>query len=570
MKKLFALAVMFIATTGLVQAQFTRYIVQLTDKKDTPYSFTAPSAYLSDKAIARRTKYHISIDSTDLPLTPAYLDSIRKVPNVTILNVSKWLNQVLIKIADTNAVATALTRINSFSFVKKTSPLAPRISTIANRSGVIEDDVTAVSSPGNQRQMGVTGTEDLNYGKTYDQIHIHEGEYLHNLGYNGKGMTIAIIDAGFYMYLTNPVFDSVRLQGRVLGTWDYVNNEASVNEDYIHGAYVFSVLASNRPGVMVGSAPYASYWLLKTEDTNSEYPVEEQNWIAAAEFADSAGVDMISTSLGYADFDKAAFSYSYTQRDGHTAMISIAADMAVKKGILVVVAAGNSGGTSTDAKYVGCPADADSVLTVGAVDKFGNIGGFSSWGPNGAGLLKPNVVSVGVSTVIATTAGNAGSGTGTSYACPNMAGLVACLWQAFPDFTNMEIMNAVQQSSSKYSSPDFRFGYGIPNFRIAYGLLQTLREARTKEAILGDKWIKAYPVPFNNGFKVVLKAPATGRASLQLTNIVGQTIETREMDVQEGELYIIDYQSMRGLAKGVYYIRYTQGSNKQTLSLLRR
>jgi len=151
-----------------------------------------------------------------------------------------------------------------------------------------------------------------------------------------------------------------------------------------------------------------------------------------------------------------------------------------------------------------------------------------------------------------------------------MAGLVACLWQAFPDFTNMEIMNAVQQSSSKYSSPDFRFGYGIPNFRIAYGLLQTLREARTKEAILGDKWIKAYPVPFNNGFKVVLKAPATGRASLQLTNIVGQTIETREMDVQEGELYIIDYQSMRGLAKGVYYIRYTQGSNKQTLSLLRR
>jgi len=570
MKKLFALAVMFIATTGFIQAQFTRYIVQLTDKKGTPYSFTAPSAYLSDKAIARRTKYHISIDSTDLPPTPAYLDSIRKVPNVSILNISKWLNQVLIKIADTNAVATALTRINSFSFVKKTSPLAPRISTIANRSGVIEDDVTAVSSPGNQRQMGVTGTEDLNYGKTYDQIHIHEGEYLHNLGYNGKGMTIAIIDAGFYMYLTNPVFDSVRLQGRVLGTWDYVNNEASVNEDYIHGAYVFSVLASNRPGVMVGSAPYASYWLLKTEDTNSEYPVEEQNWIAAAEFADSAGVDMISTSLGYADFDKAAFSYSYAQRDGHTAMISIAADMAVKKGILVVVAAGNSGGTSTDAKYVGCPADADSVLTVGAVDKFGNIGGFSSWGPNGAGLLKPNVVSVGVSTVIATTAGNAGSGTGTSYACPNMAGLVACLWQAFPDFTNMEIMNAVQQSSSKYSSPDFRFGYGIPNFRIAYGLLQTLREARTKEAILGDKWIKAYPVPFNNGFKVVLKAPATGRASLQLTNIVGQTIETREMDVQEGELYIIDYQSMRGLAKGVYYIRYTQGSNKQTLSLLRR
>jgi len=566
MKKLLALAVLFIATTGFIQAQFTRYIVQLTDKKGTPYSFTTPSAYLSDKAIARRTRYHISIDSTDLPLTPAYLDSIRKVPNVTILNVSKWLNQVLIKITD----ASALTTINSFPFVKKTSPLAPRISTAGSRSNQIEDNVTPVPSSANQRQMGVTGTEDLNYGSTYNQIHIHEGEYLHNLGFNGKGMTIAIIDAGFYMYLSNPVFDSVRLQGRVLGTWDYVNNEASVNEDYIHGAYVFSVLASNRPGVMVGSAPYASYWLLKTEDTNSEYPVEEQNWIAAAEFADSAGVDMISTSLGYADFDNAAFSLSYAQRDGHTAMISIAADMAVKKGILVVTAAGNSGSSTTDAKYVGCPADADSVLTIGAVDKNGNIAGFSSWGPNGAGLLKPNVVSVGLGTVIATPAGNAGGGSGTSYACPNMAGLVACLWQAFPEFTNMEIMNAVQQSSSKYSSPDFRFGYGIPNFRIAYNMLQTLREARTKEAILGDKWIKAYPVPFNSGFKVVLKAPGTGRASLQLTNIVGQIIETREIDVQEGELYIIDYPGVRGLAKGVYYIRYKQGSNKQTLSLLRR
>lgn len=567
MKKSFALAVLFIASTGFIQAQqFTRYVVQFTDKKGTPYSLTAPSAYLSDKAIARRTTQHIPIDSTDLPLTPAYLDSIRNVPNVIILNISKWLNQVLIKTSD----SSALIKINSFPFVKKTNPLAPRISTVRDPSNEIEEDVTPVPSSRNQRQMGVTGTDDFNYGSTYNQIHIHEGEYLHNLGYNGKGMTIAIIDAGFYMYLSNPVFDSVRLQGRVLGTWDYVNNKASVNEEYIHGAYVFSVLAANRPGVMVGAAPYASYWLLKTEDTNSEYPVEEQNWIAAAEFADSAGVDMISTSLGYSDFDNPAFSLSYAQRNGHTAMISIAADMAVKKGILVVVAAGNSGASTTDEKYVACPADADSVLTVGAVDKYGNIANFSSWGPNGAGLLKPNVVSVGVSTIIATPAGNAGSGSGTSYATPNMAGLVACLWQAFPEFTNMDIMNAVQQSASKYSNPDFRFGYGIPNFRIAYGLLQTLRDARTNEGILGDKWIKAYPVPFNNGFKVVLKAPGTGKASLRLTNIVGQTIETREMDVQEGEIYVIDYQNVHGLSKGVYYIRYTQGSNKQTLSLLRR
>lgn len=569
MKKLTTLVALLIAFTGITQAQFTRYIVQFTDKKGTPYSLSAPSAYLSDKAIARRVKQHLTIDSTDLPVTPAYLDSIRKVPNVTILNISKWLNQVLIKTSDANALA----KINAYSFVKKSNAVAPRMSTTGDKpkDKFEEDETLASVSPGrSERQMGVTGATDLSYGNMYDQIHIHEGEYLHNLGFTGKGMTIAILDAGFYMYLTNPVFDSVRLQGRVLGTWDYVNNEASVNEDYLHGANVFSILASNRPGVLVGSAPYASYWLLKTEDNYSEYPVEEQNWVAAAEFADSAGVDMISTSLGYADYDNPIFSYTHAQRNGHTAMISIAADMAVKKGILVVVAAGNSGTSATDAKYVGCPADADSVLTVGAVDKYGNIANFSSIGPNGAGLLKPNVVSVGAGTVISTTSGNPTVGNGTSYACPNMAGLVACLWQAFPEFTNIEIMNAVQQSASKYSSPDNRYGYGIPNFRIAYASLQSLREARTKQEILGNKWIKAYPVPFNSGFTIVLKAPGTGKASIQLTNIIGQVIDTRMMDVTEGELYVIDYSRVHGLAKGVYYVRYTQGSNKQTLPLLRR
>ncbi|THU32035.1 T9SS type A sorting domain-containing protein [Niastella caeni] len=468
MKRTATLIILLIASTGLTKAQFARYIVQFTDKTGTPYTFTSSSAYLSAKAIARRTNQHIALDSTDLPVNPAYLDSIRKVPNVTVLNSSKWLNQVLIRTTD----AAAITKINSFPFVKKTNAIAARSGSHNNLSNGLAEE-TPASPVSVEHVAGQTGVNTVfDYGSMYNQIHIHNGDYLHKLGFTGRGVTIAVLDAGFLYYLTNPAFDSVRLQGRVLGTWDYVNNEASVNEDNSHGAYVFSLLASNRPGVLVGSAPHASYWLLRTEEISSEYPVEEQNWVVAAEFADSAGVDMISTSLGYSDFDGSNFDYSYAQRNGNTAMISIAADLAAKKGILVVVSAGNSGNNSTDLKYVACPADADSVLTVGSIDVNANLASSSSWGPNGAGKLKPNIVSVGMNAVIAAAStGNPTSGSGTSYACPNFAGLAACFWEAFPEFTNMEIIDAIQKSANKYASPDYRFGHGIPNFKKAVALL---------------------------------------------------------------------------------------------------
>ncbi|AEW01284.1 hypothetical protein A4D02_31800 [Niastella koreensis] len=472
MKRLVTLVTLLVAATGLAQAQFTRYIVQLTDKKGTPYTLSNPSAYLSAKAIARRTKQQRAIDSTDLPITPSYIQSIRNIPFVTVLNSSKWLNQVLIKITDNTQVTNALAAINALPFVKTTGRIAPRISTGNNGiSGTMaeENNQPPVAL---KKEDAPTGAAAFNYGSMYNQIHIHNGDYLHRLGFSGRGMTIAVIDAGFLNYLTNPVFDSVRLQGRILGTWDYVNNEASVNEDYFHGAYVFSCLASNQPGVLVGTAPYASYWLLRTEDASSEYPVEEQNWAAAAEFSDSAGVDMISTSLGYADFDDPTFNHSYAQRNGNTAMITIAADLAAKKGILVVVAAGNSGASGGDAKYIACPADADSVLTIGSININGAIAASSSWGPNGAGLLKPNVVAVGENAVLASpNTGGPVVGSGTSYACPNMAGLVACFWQAFPEFSNMQIIDVVQQCASKYTNPDYRFGYGIPDFKKGIVLL---------------------------------------------------------------------------------------------------
>ena len=466
------ICIFLLCSTGL-KAQYIKHIVQFTDKKGTAHTIANPSSYLSAKALLRRSRQNITIDSTDLPVSTAYLDSIRNVPKVTVLNTSKWLNQVLIQTSDPDALA----KINSFPFVRSSRPIGS-IARPSQDNDIINKkfqetftplpDRNLISQRNSQNQIGGGQGTDINYGNNVKQIQLHEGEYLHNLGFTGGTITMAFLDAGFFGYKTNPAFDSVRLQNRILGEYDFVQNEISVNEDNIHGMYCFSTVAANRPGAMVGTAPHAKFWLLRTEDAATEYPVEEQFWIAGAEFADSSGADMISSSLGYAQFQDPSFNHTYSQRDGNTVMITIAADLAAKKGMIVMNSAGNSGTLPTDFKYVSCPADGDSVVAVGAVDVNGNIAPLSSWGPNAAGKIKPNIVSVGLGAVIANTAGNPGTGNGTSFSNPNIAGLIACLWQAFPEYTNMQIIDEVQRSSHKFNNPDERYGYGIPNFRKAF------------------------------------------------------------------------------------------------------
>jgi len=362
----------------------------------------------------------------------------------------------------------------------------------------------------------------------------------------------------------------MRLQGRVLGEWDYVMNEASVNEDNFHGAYCLSIIASNRPGMIVGSAPHASFWLFRTEDVNSEYPVEEQNWAVAAEFADSAGADMISTSLGYNLFDNPIYNHTYPERNGNTSIITRAADLAAHKGMIVTCSAGNDGSRTDDYKFVSCPSDADSVLSVGAVNGTGTIAAFSCWGPNSAGKVKPNVVSVGQGTILANTAGNPVGGNGTSYSNPNMAGLVACLWGAFPEFTNMEIIDAIQQSADRFMNPDVRYGYGIPNFRIAYETLLKERQRRKYESVLGKDWIKPYPVPFTSNFTLLVRASIDGKASIQLSDAMGRQIERKTIDLETDHYYLVNFTNGPMLPKGVYFIRYSDGKNKKTVRVIKQ
>lgn len=543
------------------QGQFSKCIVVLKDKNNSPYSFNNPSAFLSVKAMARREKQHISIDSTDFPVNPAYLDSIRNAGVVTILNASKWLNQVLIQTTDNNA----LNKISQFSFVKNTEEIAPR------RSGSRYEEKNSLpeTSPAKKINKIQGGDNYYNYGNSFAQINIHEGEFLHNRNFRGEGMTIAVLDAGFYHYDTNPLFDSVRISNQVLGTWDFVANKASVIEENAHGMLCFSTIAANKPGSMVGTAPKAKFYLFRTEDASTEYPVEEQNWVAAAEMADSLGVDLITTSLGYTTFDNPALDYSYADMNGKTTICARGAAYAFKKGLFISASAGNSGSSSWH--YISTPADGENVLAVGSVNASGNASDFSSYGPSSDGRIKPDVVSVGSNTVVAGLDGNPTNAySGTSLSNPNFAGLVTCLWQAFPERTNFEILDAVRKSSSQYINPDAKKGYGIPNMRIAYTILQNKRDEETNKRILGMEWIKAYPVPFASAFNIIINPPLTSKSTLVLYDAGGKRVLVKYIDVQSGIYQQVSFSALSSIAPGVYWLTYNDGKHSKLIRLVKQ
>lgn len=537
-------------------AQYNHHVIKFKNKADNPFSISNPSAYLSGRAIARRAKSGTLVDSTDLPITPRYLDSLRSVPNVSIKNKSKWLNQVVIFTND----PAALAKINSFPFVHSTAPIAPRFS--QHRGNVSKFDFETV---GNESDPSLrTENINLNYGQTFGQINIHNGQFLHDRGFQGNGMILAMLDGGFLTYKTNAAFDSIRINNQVIGEWNFVNNTQNADALHGHGMNCLSTIAANRPGIMVGSAVQAKFWLFITEDVFIEYPIEEINWAAAAEFADSAGADVISSSLGYQDFDDPVFDYLYPARNGNTAAITIAADLAAKKGIIVMNSAGNYGGLSDQRKYISCPADGDSVVAVGAVNNAGTIAGFSSWGPNSAGKIKPNIVSVGQGTIVSNFSGNPVAGNGTSFSNPNIAGLITCLWGAFPEFSNMKVIDAVQRSAHKFNNPDDRFGYGIPNMRTAFYILKT---QRSQQQFGGPGWFKANPNPFTTQIDASFIADNSGTVKLYLKNISGFKLDSAGIIVDSLDYKEHSFQNLGSLPAGYYYVQYKSSTKDSTITL---
>ncbi|HXR83052.1 MAG TPA: S8 family serine peptidase [Hanamia sp.] len=566
MNKKYVLVVLIAFFSSNVSAQFTRYIVQFKDKTGTPFSINDPSKFLSAKAIERRAKQKIAVDETDLPVVPRYIDSVRLSGNVVVLDESKWLNQVCIQTTD----STALAKINTFSFVVKTQPVK-RIAQMAGRNQFEEkiskdkfnETISNINSPSSTQQI----LDDYySYGNSFGQVHIHNGEYLHDKGFHGEGMLIAIIDAGFYHYKSLPAFDSANLRNQVIETYDFVDNETSVNEDHPHGMMCFSIIAANLPGQMVGTSPNADFLLYRSEDASSESPVEEQYWIAAAERADSAGADVITTSLGYNLFDNPVFNYTYSDMNGRTTMIAKAATIAARKGMIVLAAAGNEGDDTWH--FITTPGDADSILTVGAVDASGNVASFSSYGPSSDGRVKPNVASVGAGTAISSTTGPIVNGSGTSFATPNLAGLVTCLWQAFPDFTNMQIIQAVEKSSSTYNNPDNRIGYGIPDFIKAFNDLNEQQILKNATTILGNKNIKVYPNPAKDQFTVLIKPENTSTAIFRLYDMNGKLYFTKQVPLQQNVIQLISFDKMQPLQTGMYILKFSDGKNKESLKLM--
>ncbi|HEY6503936.1 MAG TPA: S8 family serine peptidase [Chitinophagaceae bacterium] len=464
MKKVLLLIIISVLLVNESQAQFTRFIIKLKNKGGTSFTIANPSAYLSARAIDRRTKYGIAIDSTDLPVPSSYITQIKNIPGVIVLNSSKWLNAVAIDTTDPNALAA----VNALPFVQSTTAIAARI----NNTIPGKKNKEPVLTPINQ---GHARTQDMevdffNYGAgSYNEIHLHKAEFLHNIGLRGQGMQIAILDAGFLNYTTLDAMDSIIANGQVLSTWDFVNREASVVEDHSHGMMCLSTIAANMPGQFIGKAPKANFHLFKTEDVSSEYPIEEFNWVCGVERADSAGADIISSSVGYNTFDNASLNHSYNDMNGNTTMCTKGADLAAKKGLIVFQSAGNEG--TNGWHFLIAPADGDSVVAVGAVTAAGVLWPGSSFGPSFDGRIKPDIASVGQNAMVQGTGNTIGVGTGTSFACPNMAGLGTCLWQGFPEFNNMRIIRAMKEAGSKFSAPDDRIGYGIPDMKAAFRTL---------------------------------------------------------------------------------------------------
>lgn len=514
----------------------SRYFIKFKDKNNSPFSISNPSTYLSAKAIQRRANQGIAITDSDLPVNPAYLDSIQ-IMGATILNASKWLNGVTV-----DCDSLTYQSIQTLSFVEMGRQVMRLSAQTEKKSKKFPENIPLLSNQGMMR------VSNLDYGNSFNQIHLMNGEYLHNNGFTGEGITIAVLDAGFYSVDMLSAFDSLRAKNNILGTWDFVANEQGVYEDNSHGMQVLSCMAGNVPGQLVGTSPDASFWLLRSEDVATEYIIEEYNWVSAAEFADSVGADIISSSLGYSTFDDSSTSHTYADMNGNTAPSSIGADFAASKGMLVICSAGNNGNSSW--YYISAPSDGDSVLSVAAVDEFGNKAGFSSWGPSSDGDVKPNVAAKGQQTTLATSFGGVGTGNGTSFACPVLAGSAACLWQAHPLKSNMEIFNAIQQSANYYQTPGDSLGYGIPNFIVADLLL-----GGSSLSLPGDDHLVGlYPNPFQSEIKFQFFSAASQMLEIEIIDAIGKVVRSEKRAIQKGMMNTVQLSSLSGIQQGVYFV----------------
>lgn len=538
---------MLILVASLVadQTSAQKFFIRFTDKANSVYSTSNPSDFLSPRAIARRTTQSIPVTEQDLPVNQNYIDGV-VAQGAGIISRSKWFNGITV-VCD----SSVLMNIMSLPYVQNVT----KVIRIGHNSGNSKFETGMPIA-----RKSAMRVSSFDYGFSFNQIHLMNGEYLHNNGYTGTGMMIAVLDAGFYNVDVLPAFDSLRNRSGILGTWDFVDNNSTVYEDDTHGMEVLSTIAGNVPGELVGTAPDANFWLLRTEDVFSENIIEEYNWAAGAEFADSVGADVISSSLGYSTFDDSLASHTYADMDGQTCPSSIAADIAVSKGILVVNSAGNSGNNFWH--YISAPADGDSVLAVGAVNSDGNYVSFSSYGPSSDGDVKPNVAAKGANATVADPFGTISGANGTSFSCPILAGAATCLMQAHPTKSVIEIKNAIEKSANYFNTPTDTMGFGIPNFGNADFILSGIDDRENITPLL------VYPNPASGNFYIQIFKYSNDPVKIQVFNLLGKVIATYDARTFGNGYHVIDITMPAEISNGMYFVNVETGSFQTTSRIL--
>lgn len=456
-------------TSLFAQGYEYKFRLTLKDKGTTSYTIDKPEEFLSQRALERRQRQGIAIDASDLPISKDYIKAIEDLGGIVVAK-SKWQKTLSVHCADSMMVD----KFKELPFVSD--------ALFVWRAKVKVEKAWNDSIENYPAQEMVTfGNE---YGKGLDNIKPNNGQYLHQAGFKGEGMEIAVIDGGFSNFPKIEMLDNVNIKGYKGFIYE---NEELFDTPHSHGLSVLSCIATNKPMQFVGTAPEASFWLLNTEDARSEFPIEEDYWATAIEYADSVGVDVVNTSLGYSNFDFPAKSYTHENLNGK-AYISRSADLAADKGMLLVISAGNSG--NSEWRKLTPPSDAVNVLAMGAIGRDSIVTNFSSRGMTADLRVKPDAMALGQGSVVVNNKGLVSRSSGTSFSSPIMCGMVACLWQAFPTLTNKEILRVVREAGSKYENFDEDYGYGIPDMKKAMELAQALvqqKEAAKKIKEEADK-----------------------------------------------------------------------------------
>ncbi|OJJ22526.1 hypothetical protein BKI52_07545 [marine bacterium AO1-C] len=557
-----------------------KYFVYLKDKTNSPYSIDKPDEFLSKRAIERRKKQNITVSSRDFPVNPTYITQIKNT-GATVWYSSRWMNGVLIE-----TDATTLATVQGLSFVKSTTvlnngrQLEPKVEEGKKsrrqrrkdkrkaRRDLKKKQNSQTTTPNKSDEILRTTQEILieskeDYGNSYRQDSIVGVDIMHSSGYRGTGVWIAVFDSGFQNVDKLSYFKHLFDNSNIAGTYDFVTNQPNVYNTGSHGTKVLSTVASYERGVIIGSAPEATYWLFRTEDVSSEYRIEEVYWLIAAERADSTGVDIINSSLGYNTFDDASMNYTYNDLDGNTTLITKAADFAAATGMLVVNSAGNEGNSSW--RYVGAPADGDSVLAVGSVNFDGAYSSFSSKGNTADGRIKPNITAMGSFVSLGGPFGPT-SGSGTSFSAPIVSGLAAGFWQANPNLTNMQVIDFLQRSASQASKPDSLLGYGIPNFRDA---MELAKNPTSLESVT-ESGFSFYPNPIDNSqyLQIVFNQSYRGKdLKMTLHDAQGKLVGTQYLKSAPKEYR---WEKLQYLKSGVYLLRISNSEQSQAVKVVKR